>query len=107
MCYFAFYNVVTTNVTVQLDGPVCVVFHKPRVVIQNFTYFASGLFHDRTYSAPIELVKLTTPSFDEVFESMYYACYRKEIRIAPHMKSVYSMNGDVCVTFSGGSLSAN
>lgn len=81
MCYFAFYNVVTPNVSVQLDGPVCVVFHKPRVVIQNFTHFASGLFHDRTYSDPIELVKSTTPSFDEVFESMYFACYRKKIRI--------------------------
>lgn len=107
MCYFAFYNVVTTNVSVQLDGPVCVVFHKPRVVIQNFTHFASGLFHDCKYADPIELVKSTTPAFDEVFESMYFACYRKKIRIAPHMKSVYNMNGDVCVTFSGGPLNAN
>ena len=106
MCYFAFYNVVSPNVSVQLDGAVCVVYHKPRAMTPYFTYFADGLYHDRNYSPQIEFIKQMTPYFDEVFKSMFDACYKKNIRIAPHMKSVYNMNGDVSVTFSGGTLNA-
>jgi hypothetical protein len=106
MCYFAFYNVVSPNVSVQLDGSVCVVYHKPRVMTKMFTYFASGLYHDRNYPPEIDFMKQITPFFDVVFQSMFDACYKKDIRIAPHMKSVYNMNGDVSVTFSGGPLNA-
>lgn len=105
MCYFAFYNVVTPNVRVELDGPVCVVYHKPRVEIDGLhTYFASDLYHDRTYPTVIQFIKGITPSFDEVFEKLFKACYSKNMRIAPHMRSVYNMNGDVSVIFSGGPL---
>lgn len=106
MCYFAFHNVVSPNVSVQLDGSVCVVYHKPRAITPMFTYFASGLYHDRIYPREIDFVKKITPYFDDVFQSMFDACYKKNIRIAPHMISVYNMNGDVSVTFSGGPLNA-
>lgn len=105
MCYFAFYNIATPNVRVQLDGPVCVVYHKPRIEINSlFTHFASNLFHDRTYPKSIQFIKDITPLFDAVFNSLFMGCYAKKIRIAPHMRSVYSINGDVSVTLSGGLL---
>ncbi|MBD8129223.1 hypothetical protein IFU23_24255 [Pantoea agglomerans] len=104
MCYFAFYNVVTTNVRVQLDGNVCVVYHKPRAETALHTYFASGLFDHLQYQPVLEFIKYITPTFDDVFDSLLTGCQSKGIRIAPHMKSVYNINGDVSVVFNGGTL---
>lgn len=105
LCYFSFYNLVTTNVIVQLASPVCVVYHKPRAVTELHTYFASNLYHDRTYHGAIKFIADITPTFDNVFNAMFDACYdKKNIRIAPHMRSVYNMNGDVSVMFSEGRL---
>lgn len=106
MCYFGFYNVVTPNITVQLDGNVCVVYHKPRAESNIHTYFASNLFSHKyaLYPKILQFIIDMTPTFDDVFESMLNGCQQKSIRIAPHMKSVYNINGDVSVIFKGGPL---
>lgn len=101
MCYFSFYNVVTTNVTVQIDKRVCMVYHKPRAINRLNTFFATDLYPDRTYPNAIEFVRQITPLFDVVFNAMFKACYAKNIRIAPQMKAVYNVNGDVSVIFRG------
>ncbi|NWA64147.1 hypothetical protein HX773_24940 [Pantoea sp. B9002] len=102
--YFGFYNVVTPNVIVQMDGPVCVVYHKPRVSIGDYDHFASGLYPDRKYPKAVEFVRDMNPTFDAVFLSIITACYAKKIRVAPHMESVYNMNGDVSVMFKDGNI---
>lgn len=102
--YFAFYNVVSTHVVIQMDGPVCLVYHKPRLNINNIDYFSSVLYPDRTYQQPLEYLRRITLIFDTVFSSIITSCYTKKIRIAPHMTSVYNMNGDVCVMFKDGKI---
>lgn len=76
--YFGFYNVDIPNVIVQMDGPVCVVYHKPRVSIQDYDHFSSGLYPDRKHPKAVKFVRDMNPTFDAVCSNIIIACYAKK-----------------------------
>lgn len=101
---FAFRATPAPNVIVMNEGPVCVVFHKPRVVAGKYLYFSNSLYACQLYNDTLEFLKLITPRFDELFFRMMNYCERKKIPLAPHMASVYAMNGDVTLILKSGKL---
>ncbi|WP_413737913.1 hypothetical protein ACL2XP_06975 [Sodalis sp. RH21] len=104
LAYFAFYSVTRENVIVQAQGPLCLVYHKPRIKKYAVTLFANSLDSKNTYSKEVECMRKYTMNFDHIYDALERACIKKGIEIAPHMKAIYNMNGDISVTFNGGPL---
>lgn len=92
------------NVQVYAGNRLCVVYHKPRIRLFNIELFSSSLYPDVRYGPQAERVRQYTRSFDKAFNSLLQTCAEKGIRIAPHMDTIYHLNGDVTIIFNKGKL---
>lgn len=98
--YFVFYDAKHQHVVIEAGTPLCVVFHKPRIIRNQALSFANNIFENRQ---PIDVYNkyllAISKEFDEIFNAMHGILLAEGELIAPHLKDVYNMNGDVSFTF--------
>ncbi|MDT8883205.1 hypothetical protein PGN69_04920 [Klebsiella aerogenes] len=98
--YFVFYDARHEHVVIEAGTPLCIVFHKPRIFRGQVFSFANNIFENAKLTDKTDKYLLTiSKEFDAIFNAMHSILLAEGELIAPHLKDVYNMNGDVSFTF--------
>lgn len=103
LAYFAFYNQ-KNNIIVSATEPLCVVYHRPRLLNGRMHIFVEDIPSGRKLTESEKYIIRMTSEFDKVFESMWQTLERLNWTIAPHMPDVYTNKGDVSLPFEKGRI---
>lgn len=99
--YFTFYAP-KDHIFPIVNSQLCMVYHKPRVEKTNVLVFSNYITDVSTNEPSKKHILKITPYFDNVFQAMIDILKLLNFNIAPHMKEIYNINGDVTIIFNKG-----